>query len=145
VGHAYVKNLSQLVIRQVYAKGKVSLREMTEFAIKKGEWVHASEGDYEEYGMISMMLSEIVNYYLHGHKYTPQSEATPVLEACDMDERQKKIYDEWVEDGEAFEQWRADEGDPDAEYNVFDSIKWRYAPGWRKRYPDLPLLEHYEN
>jgi hypothetical protein len=145
MGHANVKNLSELTIKHVYAKGRVSIADLTAHAIKTDETIHASEGEYEDEWMLREIFGTLIDFYLHDHRYTPRGPATPVLEACDLTERQQEVLAQWLEDGEDFEAWDADMDNPDSEYNVFDSIKWRYAPGWRAHYPDIPLLEHYEN
>lgn len=147
MGHAHVKNLSKLVVRHVYAKGKASIKELTDFAIKKGETVHASEGEYEDFAMIEMTISEIIAFYLEGHKFTPQSVPTPIFEPCKecLSERQLQILQEWLDADEAFDEWSVDLEDSASDYCQFGAIPWRFAAGWRKRYPDLPLLEHIEN
>jgi hypothetical protein len=38
----------------------------------------------------------------------------------------------------AFKRWML--GDEDEDFDVLDNIPWRFAPGWRKRYRDIPRL-----
>lgn len=147
MGHARVDNLSWIVVKQVYAKGKASIADMVSQAAKKKEKVHASEGSHEynednDY-LFFMIIGEIIDFYLHAHKFTPQGEATPVLEPVDMTAAQEACFEEWKVNG--YELWEGDAEDPESDFAQFESIKWQFAPGWRKRYPDVPIMEMFES
>ena len=62
MGHARVDNISHFFVKRLYAKGKLSIHDCTQALVKAGETVHASEGEYEEDYMLSMMLSQYIHY-----------------------------------------------------------------------------------
>lgn len=139
MGHAHVLNLSEAFVRRLYAKGKVSIKEVAEACLQKGETLHASEGEYEEKFMICHGLEDVVLYLLSAHKFTPRSKPTPVIEPVGMTEEQERIFEEWATD--AMFDWDCGDDGESGQYGVLDSIQFRFAPEWRKRYPDVPLLE----
>jgi hypothetical protein len=130
MGHANVKNLSEFFVRRLYAKGRLSLREALKVAMKKGLTLNASEGAYDDEGMVGMGL-EVVVMWLHWEK--------KVIEPCHpLTPRQQRAITRWDPDEH--------EEDPESDdYKAFDSIAWRFAKGWRRKYPELPLLHYYEN
>lgn len=140
MGHARLTNLSNIFVRRLFAKGKVTIREVADVCLAKGETLHASEGEYEERHMVCFGLEDVVDFLLKKHKYTPHGEPTPVIEPVDMTEEQQKIYEQWI-DGDTTE-WDCGNDGEGGEYGILDSIHFRFAPGWRKRYPDIPILEH---
>ena len=47
-----------------------------------------------------------------------------------------------------YHSWRAgnwDDFDDEKNWNAFDRIVWRFAPGWRNRYREVPLLANVTN
>jgi hypothetical protein len=138
MGHANCTALSKATIRQIYARGKANLRQILEKAVELPEHKCPDKEDPESHAAdISMLLGEVINFYLQKHRFTPQSTPTPIIQPCGMDERQRELFVQWDEGGEAYQRWST------AEYEIFDQIKWQFAPGWRKRYPDLPLLGNF--
>jgi hypothetical protein len=148
MGHANLGNLSNLFVRQLFAKGKLSIREITDIAVAKKETVHASEGELDDECMLSYSFEEIVGFLLCDHKSSPKSKATPVIEVCDYDkltDEQRDIYDKFVSNDDAMSNWDSGDDGRSGEYGLLDSIYFRFAPGWRKRYPDIPILDRFEN
>lgn len=139
MGHASVTNLSDRLIKQLYAKGQISIQEVADDCIKRGETLHASEGRYEERYMICLGLEDCVRWLLLPQKPTPKSKAVPVIEVCEMTEEQTKVYNEWIGDGG--DDWDSGDDGMGGEYGMLDSIKWKFAPGWRKRYPEIESLD----
>lgn len=136
MGHANLENLSEVVVRHLYAKGKASIQQMVDFAIKKGETLHASEGQYDQEYMISMGIEEVVSFLSRPHSLN-RSKATPIIEiAYELTPAQTQAYNEWVDADPNRDVSDWDEED----YQVFDSIAWQFASGWRKHYADIPLL-----
>lgn len=133
MGHASVTNLSQLFIRHLYAKGEISINDIIEFAKKKGETVHASEGNHDDEGTLGMVFEEIAWHLLQNHQWSPVDEPCPVIEPADSEHH--SIYRKWV--------WQ--EEMTGEEIKLIDALKWRFAPGWRKRYPNIPILRTVEN
>ena len=107
-----------------------------------------------------------------GKKSAVSREARRLLEACDRAPHDEHLHavaaDKLEEEGHAdwalgvrtlprkravYAQWQANDtdkwdcGDDGAggEYGLFDSIRWRFAAGWRSRYRDVPRLSHITN
>lgn len=146
MGHGYPGNLSRFFVRRLYAKGKLSIKEATEAAIKAGEKAEAGEGDYEGPEMVSHFFELIISF-LRCHrgprteKY-PQGEADPVIVPVEpLTEAQSAALAEFdSDDYGGFGSY------DDPETVAFDSIRWKYAPGWRAKYPDdLPCLDYVVN
>jgi hypothetical protein len=133
VGHANLSNISDFFVKRLYAKGKLSVQETVDALQKAGETVHASEGSYDDPYMLAFALSEILTFMLGW-------EDGPIIEAVDLTDEQEPVLEAWLEDGEdAF-------GNADETLTaLFDSIKWKFSPGWRKRYPDIPRLGSVTN
>jgi hypothetical protein len=56
--------------------------------------------------------------------------------------QQKDAYYQWLVGEDDTWEWKDDQtgvGD------IFDSIDWRFAPGWRKRYTEVPILVNIMN
>ena len=51
--------------------------------------------------------------------------------------RRRRVYQQWVDGKDDAWQWN---DDGSGEGNVFDGIPWRFTPGWRKRYREVPRL-----
>lgn len=148
MGHANVKDISEAFIRRLYAKGKTSIAEVADVCVEKGIALHAGEGDYEgEDGryMICYGLEECVAHLLRPHMPRPRDRATPVLEPVDLTPEQTEIYNVWVINSDEISDWDIGDNGCGGEYGILDSIQWRFAPGWRKRYPHIPILEYHTN
>lgn len=121
---------------------------LADHCIQKGEALQASEGAYEgEEGrpMICMGLEEVAGFLLAEHRFTPRSKPMPVIEAVDMTEEQEKIFHEWKDPNGDIMNWDCGDDGNGGEYGILDSIKFRFAPGWRKRYPEIPVLGNVTN
>lgn len=65
MGHANLSNLSDLWINLLYAKGKLTIGQAVEVAEKRGETLHASEGEYDaDSGMVGMGLEQCCAFLL---------------------------------------------------------------------------------
>lgn len=143
MGHGYPENLSKFFIRRLYAKGKLSIREATAAAIAAGEKAEASEGAYDQAEMISLFF-EIIISALRNHRgpreaHYPAGRADPVIVPAFLTSNQKQLLQKY----DAEELYL--DGYDDPETKLFDSIKWKFAPGWRAKYPDIPHLTSIEN
>lgn len=144
MGHANLTNLSTVFSRRLYAKGKVCIADVADFAQAKGEKVHASEGEYSDAYMIAYSLEEIAGFWLEPHRLSHRSkEEQPIVEVVDLTPEQEKVYKQWL-DGDTVN-WDSGDDGRGGEYGIFDSILWRYTTVWRKKYPEIPLLEHFTN
>jgi len=141
MGHANLGNLSTFFVRRLYAKGKLSVSECADAALVAGEKLHAGEGEITEPSMLRYALEMVVRH-LSGRferDYTPAQSHQVIEPILDTPEK-KRIYQRWLvndEDG-----WDPD-GD-DGEYGTLDSIQWRFAEGWRRKYPETPVLGYVE-
>jgi hypothetical protein len=133
MGHAYCRNISEFWNRRLYAKGKLSIRECILALEKAGEAFNTAEAAYSDKNMLGFGLFLVIAH-LTEHK-------SAVIEPSDMSDRQKVVYEEWLNEGcDRFGCYEWD--DLDCKWGIFESIKWRYAPGWRKQYPEIPVLGH---
>lgn len=85
-----------------------------------------------------------------------QYELDPVRYAVAADKLEEDGHTQWAEKvrvagrrAEVFSQWISDQNshwdsneDGTGEYDVFEEIPWRFAPGWRKRYREVPRLSN---
>lgn len=113
MGHASVTHLSKATLSLVYAKGKASINDVLLRAMKLPE--HKSEVEYDVDAAradIGMLIVEVVNFLLKPQKFTPQSTPTPVLEPCDMTERQAVLFRQFMENADEYGRWTCT-GDPD--------------------------------
>ena len=62
MGHAYLANICNFFITRLYAKGKLSTTECIEGLQKKGETLHAAEGEYEDDYMLAMGLWDVISF-----------------------------------------------------------------------------------
>jgi hypothetical protein len=136
LGHANVENLSRLFVRRLYAKGQITIAEAVQAAQEAGETLRASEGEYNDPNMISQGMEEIVEFL----RTAQPPHHTPVLapKPGSLTEQQRTVLRQW-DDDEGMDLW------DEPEYAIFDSIPWIFAPGWRKRYKDVPILTHVTN
>lgn len=160
MGHADLSNLSNLWMRRVYAKGSLSISEAVAIATKNKEGVHASEGEYTEPEMLAQAFEDILNdsfledgedrrrwkrakgrvslkelnvalRLLGGHPLDEDRWSFRIYEPVHpLSQEQLKALSRWMEEGVEDEE----------EVAAFDSIPWRFAPGRRAKYPNLPIL-----
>lgn len=62
MGHANLSNLSRFFVRRLYAKGQLSIHDCVAAMVEAGVELHASEGGYDDEGMLSMGVMKIVHY-----------------------------------------------------------------------------------
>lgn len=65
MGHANLSNLSDLWINLLYARGKLTIGQAVAVAERRGETLHASEGEYDaDSGMVGMGLEQCCAFLL---------------------------------------------------------------------------------
>jgi hypothetical protein len=142
VGHANLSNLSDFFVRRLFAKGKLSVKECSDAMVKAGVTFNASEGRCSEPYMLRLGLEDIISFMLDpeamGYRFRKGQPETAIIEPVGLTERQKELLSEWKR-GDASNWDSGDDGDG-GEYGEFDAIVWKFAPGWRKLYPDIPKL-----
>ena len=124
MGHANLTNLSHFWNRHLYAKGKLSIHDCAIAAIKKGETLHASEGEYEDEGMISFGLEFVVDHLWDND----------IIEPVNLTPEQKSLLRNNRTSG------CSDILQMEKHYEILDSITWKYSTGERARYPEIPVL-----
>jgi hypothetical protein len=62
MGHANLNNLSTFFVRRLYALGQLSIHDCVQAMLKAGEELRASEGSYEDEGMLCMGMLDIIHY-----------------------------------------------------------------------------------
>lgn len=144
MGHANLSNISDFFIRRLYAKGKLSVRECVDALEKSGEAIHASEGLYHERPMLSMGTEEVVAFlagqpnYL-AHVICCHKQDFPFIVPHEMSSEQAALFQLWWDEGVGSD-WDCGDDGEGGDYGVFDSIRWKYAPGKRRLYPEIPGL-----
>lgn len=126
MGHGDVRNLSEIFIKRIYAKGKISLKELDEWLVekiksckteeKKAQYgFQAGEGLYEDYDNIGIALEMIILHFLEEN----------IIEGIPETLKQKALF---KESGELIQT---------DDFETFDTINWKFTLGSRKKY-----LEH---
>jgi len=138
MGHAYIKNLNDIFLKKIYAKGKVSLRECIDYCIKNKIPLHASEGNYFEEYMLQLGFAEVVLFHAHSwneNRHRPNVE--PIIE----NDAQLKVISEFNRNG------LSDIYESDNDGKIFESIQWKFTKQTRKMYIDktIPIVENMEN
>ena len=151
MGHANISNLSDFFIRRLFAKGKLSIHDCVQAMLKKKVTYNASEGTYEGEDMLSMGTDEAVRFLVDydappgetvldklvsavGGKFT----GPIIIPAADLTAEQQRVLQEWGTDSMA--EWDCGDDGSGGEYGALDSIPWKFAPGWRNKYPEIPRL-----
>lgn len=62
MGHANLTNLSEMFINLLYAKGRLTVGDAVAAAIRRKETLRASEGEYDDEGMLGMGFMYIVEF-----------------------------------------------------------------------------------
>lgn len=141
MGHANVLPLSKLFVQMIHDHETTTIGETLDKAVEMPNWKDDTDETMVR-GQIGTYLMEVINGLLKPQRFTPRSKPVPVIEPHDMDDRQTEIYSEFVENGEDFESWSVGENGEIGQYDIFDTIMWKFTPEWASRYPDLPLMEH---
>jgi len=138
MGHAHIRNLNDILIKRIFAKGKASIKECIEYCVKNKIPLHASECDYFDDYMLSMGFEEVVLF--HAHPWG-ENKHRPTIEPIAENEEQKKIIEHFKESGlSGLEDYNDDT-------KKFDEIQWKFTKGSRMMYlkKTLPCVEHLEN
>ncbi len=146
MGHASVDNICNFFINQLHETNNLSILDCVKSMIEKGEKVHASEGSYDDEGMLRQALSECIHFLScdnpkkHGYSGPGREGGGPWIVPTLLTKKQRKVYQQW--DDDECDDWGDSEHELYNEYEIFDSIQWKFAPGWKKKYKDIPILEH---
>lgn len=153
MGHAHLDNITEWMAKRMYAKGKLTMREMVNGLKADKIPFQASEGEYTDYGMLAMGVIDVICFWFnHCGRPTLSSKGkvaySPVIEPFEMTKEQQEVFKVFLEDGD--DNIFMDDIDADIEEDepypdvggrigIFESIKWRYAKGWRSKYPKIPM------
>lgn len=133
MGHAYVKNLSDILIKRIYAKGKVTIQELVDYCVKNKIALHASERDYFEEYMLAYGFEELVRF--HAQKWC-ENKYRPNIEAIPETDKEKEIAKEFMENG-------LSNIDNEEDTKTFLNIKWKFTQGTRKMYIEKTMSVNY--
>lgn len=134
MGHMHPEELSKLTIKQIYAKGNISIRELIAHAKKKGIPVSCSEGTYDDDGMYSYAFEVILLYHYDSTSYMnlknlyAKIEGIRTVEPIIETEKDKEVLNKFFSCGSE-EEW---------EHLV--NIKWKFSENGRKRYLDKKIV-----
>jgi len=152
MGHANISNISHFVIRYLYAKGNVSIDDFILQMHRKGETLHASEGEYDDYGMMGYGVEEVIGFHRDNGVIEP---VNPTPEELALLKNPEKLADwDFTQSSEGFgfasesELTGSDPPEPQVElfptpdryvdgnrlWALFYNIKWRFCKGQRNRY-----------
>lgn len=141
------KYLHEMFLRRLYAKGKLSINDMV-LHMKKNlipysrgldPWYSGGALNPDEFAqwwehnwhLYHIILEELCfSWWLRSYKQNPGQQIVPVFrnkeeETLFLDFEAGHLDFSYVEETEAF-----------------DNIQWKFAPGWRKRYKEIPVLEY---
>src|SRR3954449_5567073 len=79
MGNAYLSNISNFFVRQLYARGKVSIDQCARAMLAKGETLHASHGGSGDGGTLRFRLQAVIASLQHPQAYGYQL-AGPIIE-----------------------------------------------------------------
>ena len=128
MGHMHPEKLSELTIKHIYAKGKVSIRELIAHAKKKGIPVSCSERAYTDDAMYSYAFEIILAYHYDSTVFTnlknfyAKIEGIRTVEPIVKTDEDKEVLKKFFNVGSE-EEWE----------HLLD-INWKFAKGGRKRY-----------
>ncbi len=148
MGHADLTNISKCFVDLLFKQKTVTIRQVVDLLISKGETVHASEGRYDDRYMLSYSCENVLSFLLSRHgttARTPDRKKVPVVEPVEpLTPRQEQLLKEWIEGGS--DAWDCgDEGDGGA-YGEFDQITWKLTDPWANIPKNrIPLLGRFEN
>ena len=147
MGHMHPESLCKFFVRRLYAKGKLTIRDAIDGAKKAKLVVSCSEGTYEDDYMYGMGFEHIVQFLLADHRYIRSSHTnqSPIIQP-DRDfltNEQRTCLDQWLANDNGFFEKHGDfDGDGmNDSYRALYAVPWRYTGHWRKKYPDIPILE----
>jgi hypothetical protein len=143
MGHANLSNISEFFIKRLYAKGRLSVAQCVAAMRKKKVMLQASEGAYEDYHMLCLGVEQVIQFL---DEFNPAPSVLDRLSDID-DGPVDGIYGPVIvpvsltpEQSMMLSGMRERDLDDPDQYEIFDSIEWKFAPGWRNVYPDIPML-----
>ena len=128
-----------LFIRRLYAKGNLSIRDAYKAAAKEvAEERNHPDMDYLECHCsapmelaVAHLLEEPETRRVGPGVAFPEG---PILVPLEMSSEQEKVLAQWKAEGHSWPACAYDEG----ECLILDTILWKFGPGWRKLYPEIP-------
>jgi len=124
MGHMHLNNLNEVLVKRIFAKGSVSIRELLAICKKRGIGMSASEGEYHDDASITAGLIEVINF----HNTCCRCGKTWNVEPIVNDKKQ----------GQALQMWNDKNKDiydmSEAQWVAFKEIKWKFAEGARAKY-----------
>jgi hypothetical protein len=134
MGHANIRNLNDIFIKRIFAKGKTSIQECIAVSKQRNEYFKASEGEYTDDGMLSLGYEEVVLF--HGRPWC-ENKHRPNIEAIPENDKQQKIIESFNQDGLSYIE----------DLDEFTKILWKFTQGTRAMYLNktIPAVSRFEN
>lgn len=129
MGHANLSNISRTFNRMVKRPDGATIREIVADLVANNEKVHASEGDYDDDGMLSYACEEVAS----------ELKKAGMIEASPETEQQTLAYQMWEKEGVCAFEPKDGMQNLDELYAILDSIRWKAL---KKR---LPILDNFTN
>jgi hypothetical protein len=138
MGHMYPNDLSELMVKQIYAKGKASVNQFITKARKDGVVVSCAEGVYDDEYMYEMAFDALLSYHnceqflLKGENVTQL-----MVDDSDLTEDQNWAWGIWLDGA----YWDSDTSDEDQNkfWAIWKTIPWKFQKGMRKKYIDKEI------
>ena len=147
MGYLSTKYLGEIFLKRLYAKGKLSVNDMVEYCKEKripysrglDPWYSGGslEGDdWEKFWednnhLYNMALEHLLfGWWFHSWSECPGQQLLPVFETKEQEITFLDLKAGHINWGCSFE-----------DLQILDGIQWKFAPTWRKRYKDIPVLE----
>lgn len=148
MGHADLTNISTIFVDLLFKQKTVTVRQVVDLLVARGEAVHASEGLLEDRAMLGYSCENVLSFLLNRHgttARTPDRKKVPVLEPVEpLTPRQEEILTAFCE-GE-IDEWGCGDDGEGGEYGELDNITFKLTEPWanipRNR---IPLLTRFEN
>ena len=140
MGHAHLGNVSEFVIRYLYAKGQVSMDDILQQMHRKGETLHASEGEYDDYGMMGTGVEQVIGFHRTRGVIEPVNPTADDLVVLgypdalvDSDFTQSSDGFGFMSEAEV-ERYGWASKEENKLWKRLYNIKWRFCKGQRNRY-----------
>lgn len=129
-----------LFIRRLYAKGRLSIRDAYRAAAREVAEERSDADMTLVEAECSLPVAQAVAHLLEEPETrrvgpgVAYPEGPILVPAEELSSEQEEVLSTWKVEGENWAACGFDEGPT----LVLDTIPWKFGPGWRKLYPDIP-------
>jgi hypothetical protein len=119
MGHLYPRNFSEFSVKRIYAKGRCTVDDLVQAAIKAKMEVSCAEGSYDDTYMIEMALGIVLKYH--------EDNGIIIAESSDENKEEMNSYIR----GDFDERLTVEDG-----RKILEKVTYSFAKGGRKKYLD---------